>query len=74
MPTINKTLRMFEYIKHYSRRAGFAPTIKEIGRVFDLGSSATVHAHLKKMEERNWIKRSRRWRGIEIVEKQTKAA
>jgi repressor LexA len=74
MSTINKTLRIFEFIKRYSRRNGFAPTFKEIGQVFEMESSATVHAHLKKMEARNWIKRSRRWRGIEIVEEQTKAA
>jgi repressor LexA len=75
MPTINKTLRIFEFIKRYSSRNGFAPTFKEIGQVFEMESSATVHAHLKKMEARNWIRRSRRWRGIEIVEQEkTKAA
>lgn len=68
MPSINKTLQILEYIKRQIRLTGFAPTFEEIGRVFGMRSPATVHAHLKKMEARNWIKRSRRWRGIEIVD------
>jgi repressor LexA len=67
MPSINKTLQILEYIKRYVRLNGFAPTLEEIGRVFEMRSPATVHAHIKKMEDRGWIKRSRKWRGIEIV-------
>lgn len=73
MPTIQKTLRLLEFIKRYRLSNGEAPTMKEIGTHFDIRSSAGVHQHLKKMEARGWIKRSRKWRGIEIIE-QEKAA
>jgi SOS-response transcriptional repressor LexA len=49
--------------------------MKEIGEEFNMTSSASVHAHLKKMENLGWIRRSNKNRGIEIVEQeQTKAA
>lgn len=73
MPTIQTTLRMFEFIQGVISSTGEAPTIAEIGRRFNMTSAQSVHSHLKKMEERGWIKRSRKWRGIEIVE-QDKAA
>jgi repressor LexA len=73
MPTINKTLRIFEFIKRYTASNKRAPTMAEIGRQFDMSSSASVHGQLKKMETRGWIRRSNKNRGIEIVE-QTKAA
>lgn len=73
MPTIQKTLQMFEFIKRRIRVYGYAPTIAEIGQQFDLSSPASVHDHLRKMESRGWIKRSRRWRGIEIVEQKAAA-
>lgn len=73
MPTIQKTLQMFEFIKRRIRVYGYAPTLEEIGEVFDLSSPASVHDHLRKMEARGWIKRTRKWRGIEIVEQEIAA-
>ena len=67
VPTIQKTLRILEFIKRYLLSNSEAPTLKEIARHFEL-SIAGVHQHLRKMESRGWVKRSRRWRGIEIVE------
>jgi SOS-response transcriptional repressor LexA len=74
MPTINKTLRIFEFIKRYMASNKQAPTMAEIGRHFDMSSSASVHQQLKKMESLGWIRRSNKNRGIEIIEQQTKAA
>lgn len=73
MPTIQKTLRILEFIKRYTQANGEAPLIKEIGAQFELTISG-AYVHLKKMEDRGWIKRSRRWRGIEIVSEEKKAA
>lgn len=75
MPTINKTLRILDFIKRYAQSNHEAPTLKEIGQQFNMRSSASVHAHLTKMEEMGLIRRSRKMRGIEIVEReQIKAA
>lgn len=75
MPTIQKTKPMFEFIKRVIQSTGQAPTIAEIGRQFEMSSAQSVHNHLKKMEARGWITRTRGWRGIQIVEQgQNKAA
>jgi repressor LexA len=76
MPTINKTLRIFEFIKRYIERNKQAPTMAEIGRQFQMRSSASVHQQLAKMESRGWIyKIPNVSRGIRLVEReQTKAA
>ena len=74
MPTINKTLRILEFIKRYMASNNEAPTMAEIGRQFNMSSSASVHRQLKKMESLGWIKRSRKMRGIEIVEQDKAAA
>lgn len=74
MPTINKTLRIFEFIKGYIASNKQAPTIAEIGRYFQLSSSASVHAHLAKMEARGWIYRIPNIsRGIRLVDRENKA-
>lgn len=73
MPTIQKTLQILDFIRRCIQSNSEAPTLKEIARHFEL-SIAGIHQHLKKMESRGWIKRSRRWRGIEIVAEVKKAA
>lgn len=75
MPTIQTTLRMFLFISRVIASGNQPPTIAELQRQFDVSSPASVHAHLKKMEAQGWIKRSRAWRGIEIVDQEkTKVA
>lgn len=70
MPTIQKTLRILEFIRAYKQLNRQSPTIKEIGLHFGFRSSASVHSHLSEMQRRGWITRSRRWRGIQIVEQE----
>lgn len=74
MPTIAKQIRILAFIKRYAASNHEAPTMAEIGRQFGMTSSGSVHANLKKMEGHGWIKRSRRHRGIEIVEQERKSA
>jgi repressor LexA len=74
MPTIQKTIRMYEFIRRVIASNGEAPTMRELGSYFHMSSSASVHEQLQKMEARGWIKRSRRWRGIEIVKQDKEAA
>ena len=73
MPSIQKTLRILEFIRRYQASNNQPPTIALIGRQFGMNSTASVHAHLKKLEAKGYIRREHYSRVIEIVE-QTKAA
>lgn len=75
MPTIQKTIRIYEFIKRYYASNNVTPTMAEIGRHFDLRSSGSVTDHLKKMQERGWITRVPNVsRGIRIVKQEQKNA
>jgi repressor LexA len=48
---------ILNYIQQHTESHGYPPTVREIGEAVDLSSSSTVHAHLKALEERGFIKR-----------------
>jgi SOS-response transcriptional repressor LexA len=74
MPTIQKTIRIFEFIKRYHASNGVAPTMAEIARQFQFNSITSVVNHLKKMEDQGWIRRTPNVsRGITLTEQQTEA-
>ena len=59
---------ILDYLRDYTTRNGYAPTLDEIGRRFDLSSLATVHKHLKNLEGKRLIRRQwNRSRAVEIV-------
>jgi repressor LexA len=71
MPITAKQRRIFEFIRRYIESNQEAPTIAEIGRQFQMRSSASVHAVLTALEREGLIKRIRNVsRGIEIVQQQ----
>lgn len=74
--TIQKTIRMFNWIKGVIQSTGEPPNIREIGRQFNMSSPASVHEHLRKMEALGWIRIIPNvTRGIRVVEQeQNKAA
>ena len=76
MPVTAKQKRIFEFIRRYIESNQEAPTIAEIGRQFQMRSSASVHAVLTALEREGLIKRIPNVsRGIEIVQqKEGKAA
>lgn len=56
------------YIKKYVVEHGFPPSTREIGAALDLSSPATVHTHLKKLEDAGCIRKTdSKFRTIEIV-------
>lgn len=60
---------LYDYIQEHIGRHGYAPTLQEIGRRFRLSSLATVHKHLKNLEEKGLIKRKWNYsRAIELAE------
>ena len=69
MPVTPKQRRIFEFIRRVIESNETPPTIAEIGRQFDMRSSASVHAVLTALEREGLIKRIPNVsRGIEIVQ------
>jgi repressor LexA len=69
MPVTAKQRRIFEFIRRYIESNHEAPTIAEIGRQFQMRSSASVHAVLTALEREGLIKRTPNVsRGIQIVQ------
>lgn len=67
--------QMYDYLEGYILEHGYAPTLEEIGRHFQLSSLATVHKHLANLEEKGLIKR--KWnfsRAIELAPPHRKTA
>jgi repressor LexA len=61
--------QIYEYLKEHIHSKGFAPSIVEIGKHFQLSSPATVHSHLRHLEEKGLIKKQYNLsRAIEVVE------
>ena len=61
---------IYEYLKDHIRSQGYAPSIAEIGKEFDLSSPATVHKHLSHLEEKGLIRKQQNLsRAIEVVSK-----
>ena len=74
MPVTAKQRRVFEFIRRYIESNHEPPTIAEIGRHFQMSSSASVHAILIALEREGLIKRIPNVsRGIQIVEQQETA-
>jgi repressor LexA len=48
---------IFEFIKQYSGRHGYPPTVRDIGKAIGLTSSSTVHAHLSNLEKLGLVRR-----------------
>ena len=71
MPVTAKQRRIYEFIRRYIESNHEAPTIAEIGRQFQMRSSASVHAVLTALEREGLIKRIPNVsRGIQIVQKE----
>lgn len=71
MSVTAKQRRIYEFIRRYIESNQEAPTIAEIGRQFQMRSSASVHAVLVALEREGLIKRIPNVsRGIEIVKQE----
>ncbi|HAX17516.1 MAG TPA: hypothetical protein DCY00_02835 [Actinobacteria bacterium] len=68
-----KQKKIFDFITDYISDSGYPPTVREIASAIGLSSSATVHAHLSKLEKAGYIKRGKgSSRSIEIIRDQYK--
>ena len=65
---------IFDFIKSYSSKHGYPPTVRDIGKAIGLTSSSTVHAHLANLEKAGMLRRDpTKPRALEILEKAKKA-
>jgi repressor LexA len=71
MVELNLTKRqqeIFDFIKRYSARHGYPPTVRDIGKAIGLTSSSTVHAHLANLEKVGLLRRDpTKPRAIEVL-------
>src|ERR671932_997513 len=61
---------IFEFIKRYSAKYGYPPTVRDIGKAVGLASSSTVHAHLANLEKAGLLRRDpSKPRALELLDK-----
>jgi repressor LexA len=66
---------IFDFIKRYSARYGYPPTVRDIGKAVGLASSSTVHAHLANLEKVGLLRRDpSKPRAIELLDRATATA
>ena len=66
---------IFDFIKKYSARYGYPPSVRDIGKAVGLASSSTVHAHLANLEKVGMLRRDpTKPRAIELLDKAVGAA
>ena len=66
---------IFDFIKRYSAKHGYPPTVRDIGKAIGLTSASTVHAHLANLEKVLILRRDpSKPRAIELLVDKAKRA
>ncbi|MGH2858032.1 MAG: transcriptional repressor LexA [Solirubrobacteraceae bacterium] len=72
MDLTKRQQEIFTFIKHYSAKYGYPPTVRDIGKAVGLASSSTVHAHLANLERIGLLRRDpTKPRAIELLDRAT---
>jgi repressor LexA len=67
-PLTKRQREILDYLQEFIQQHGYAPSLEEIGRRFNLSSLATVHKHLTNLQEKGVIRRSwNRSRSVELL-------
>jgi repressor LexA len=70
MDLTKRQQEIFDFIKRYSARYGYPPTVRDIGKAVGLASSSTVHAHLANLERIGMLRRDpTKPRAIELLDR-----
>src|SRR4051795_11327812 len=70
MDLTKRQQEIFDFIKRYSAKYGYPPTVRDIGKAVGLASSSTVHAHLANLEKVGLLRRDpSKPRAIELLDK-----
>ena len=66
-PLTKRQREILDYLNEFIQQHGYAPSLEEIGRRFNLSSLATVHKHLTNLQEKGFIRRAwNRSRSVEL--------
>ena len=72
MDLTKRQQEIFDFIKRYSAKYGYPPTVRDIGKAVGLASSSTVHAHLANLEKLGLLRRDpSKPRAIELLDRAT---
>ena len=70
MDLTKRQQEIFDFIKRYSAKHGYPPTVRDIGKAVGLASSSTVHAHLANLEKLGLLRRDpSKPRAIELLDR-----
>jgi repressor LexA len=70
MDLTKRQQEIFDFIKRYSAKYGYPPTVRDIGKAVGLASSSTVHAHLANLEKLGMLRRDpSKPRAIELLDR-----
>ena len=73
MDLTKRQQEIFDFIKSYSAKHGYPPTVRDIGKAVGLASSSTVHAHLANLEKLGLLRRDpSKPRAIELLDRATR--
>ncbi len=68
LPLTKRQREILDYLNEFIQQHGYAPSLEEIGRKFNLSSLATVHKHLTNLQDKGFIRRAwNRSRSVELV-------
>jgi repressor LexA len=67
-PLTKRQREILDYLNEFIQQHGYAPSLEEVGRKFNLSSLATVHKHLTNLQEKGFIRRAwNRSRSVELL-------
>ena len=70
MDLTKRQQEIVDFIKRYSARHGYPPTVRDIGKAVGLASSSTVHQHLSNLERFGLLRRDpSKPRAIELLDR-----
>jgi repressor LexA len=70
MDLTKRQQEIFDFIKRYSAKYGYPPTVRDIGKAVGLASSSTVHAHLSNLEKVGLLRRDpTKPRALELLDR-----
>jgi repressor LexA len=70
MDLTKRQQEIFDFIRKYSQKYGYPPTVRDIGKAVGLASSSTVHAHLANLEKIGLLRRDpSKPRAIELLDR-----
>jgi repressor LexA len=75
MDLTKRQQEIFDFIRKYSAKYGYPPTVRDIGKAVGLASSSTVHAHLANLEKIGLLRRDpSKPRAIELLDRAMESA